>query len=151
MLRLLLLSPLAGVFAAGGVVLADDAGIVDPWPSSVFSWLATAPSEPASAIALSPEPVRARPEATPSVLPLAASPGGDHTIIVEPWSPQPFEALADPWVSAREARVTPPAPVTVVSRRHQDWAYPIHEIIDPWRPGYGAVSRDPLIADPWAK
>src|SRR5262245_13144471 len=138
-----MLSPVAGLLALAGVALADDAGIIDPWPSAARSgWFPTPVAEPAAAVARAPQSAlnaAQKPDAAPSVLPLATLPS-DRAIVVEPWNPEPFEALPDPWVPAKR-ELMPAAVTSVAPHRNTDWAYAIDEIIDPWRRGTSAVSR----------
>ncbi|HEY3498496.1 MAG TPA: hypothetical protein VGK73_27585 [Polyangiaceae bacterium] len=153
MLRLMVLSPLAALLAVASVAFADEAGIVDPWANAPSAWFATPGLDPATAVARAPQTVAAPPPRSDArVLPLAKAPG-DHTMVVEPWNPEPFEAVADPWL--RPARRLEPAPPPLVVARnvtgHADWAYAVREIVDPWRRGWSGISPDPLIVDPWAK
>jgi len=154
-LRLALLSPVVGLLTVGGVALAEDAGIVDPWSGSLSGWFADPDPD---ALWVTPRPVatgaaRVKTNAGPVVLPLAAAPGGDH-IVVEPWNPAPIEVTPYPWATAgREGRsslssLSTPALASVHPR--VGWAYQVNEIVDPWGRGAGAVWRDPLIVDPWA-
>jgi hypothetical protein len=153
-LRLVVLSPVYGLLALGGVALAEDAGIVDPWSATLSGWFSE--PQPAVSKASSTALRRAESAAEPAVSPLEVVPGDDE-LVVEPWTPDPLEVMPDPWASTvgGQVRALPegePAPLlaSVQPRSHDAWAYPIREIVDPWRRGPGLVSRDPLIVDPWA-
>jgi hypothetical protein len=147
-LRLLVVSPIAAIFAIGGVALADEAGIVDPWAADRSGWFGAPAAEPAADIA--------RVGAAPGIAaPLAAaSPAalGDHALVVEPWNAAPPELASDPWVTrAPERPRATPVTASVQQRRHAEWAYVIDEIVDPWRRSGGRAAQDPLIVDPWAR
>jgi hypothetical protein len=144
-LRLLVLSPVAAILAIGGVALADEAGIVDPWDSGLSGWFGEPAAEPAADIARVDELRRA---AAPTAVP------GDHGIVIQPWGSAPLDLASDPWVtSARSRGTSTRAPLSASAKphHHANWAYVIDEIIDPWRRSGGRVSRDPLIVDPWAR
>jgi hypothetical protein len=147
--RWLLLSPLAGLIAWGGVALADDAGIVDVSSSSGLSgWFDEPSPSPTPASGVPAAIAHAtKSDSRPSVSPLAPAVPGDPAVAVEPWKAIPLELSPDPWISSRPAG----APVLASVAQERNWAYPIREIIDPWRFGAGAVTRDPLIVDPWAR
>lgn len=150
---MVVLSPVVGLLAIGGVALAGDAGIVDPWDKTVSGWFYADP-QPSP---VAPEQVfESIAHDRKSLAPSRAPVPGDHEIVVEPWNPKPTDALPDPWSAGAGTQLRPlpaepssPA-LASVHPRAGDWAYVIREIIDPWRRGPGVVSRDPLIVDPWA-
>jgi hypothetical protein len=155
-LRLVVLSPFYGLLALGGVALAEDAGIVDPWSATLSGWFSEPRPQPAATNASSAAVRSAELGAEPVVSALEAVPGDDE-LVVEPWNPDPLEVMPDPWASTVGSQVRPlpggqPLPLLAGGppRSHDAWAYPIREIVDPWQRGQGLVPRDPLIVDPWA-
>jgi len=140
----------AALLAVGGLALAHDGTIVDPWKHAVSAVFAAPPS-------VSPTPTR--------VVGVASVPARPHTgsPAVVPVGPPLVDAPVDPWVTLAFGPVAPtdsivdpwadaPARSDAASRRAAgDWAFRIREIVDPWARGPVAVAqRDPLIIDPWA-
>ena len=139
------------LLAVGGLALAQDAKIVDPWKHAV------------SALFPSPKPVAN--SATRAVgvasFPIEADPHDARPAVV-PVGPPLVDAPVDPWVAVSVGPVAPEdsivdpwagSPVRAEAKSHAaaDWAFRIREIVDPWARGPVAVAqRDPLIVDPWA-
>jgi hypothetical protein len=156
MLRVFSAPTLSAVLGLGGLALAQDGLIVDPWQRPAAKAVTSAPlpagaDRTRSAGARAPERESEVATATPSVEPL----GPPLTLTVDPWAVVPVEpALADqivdPWKGSRLAGHAPGRP-TERRRGHTDWARAIDEIIDPWSKGPLAVVTDPLIVDPWAR
>lgn len=142
----------AAVLGLGGLAMAQDGLILDPWrhPSaSPFGERKTPyPAAPAARHLSAPAVPPAHPTVAPlgppltlhtnpgAVVPLGPAPAG-HEDIVDPWAVTP-RAVAGP---ARLAAL--PA--------HGNWATEIQEIVDPWAKGPLAVFTDPAIVDPWAR
>jgi hypothetical protein len=143
----------AALLALGGVAVAQDRLIVDPWKHAVSTLFPPPKSEPL------PEPTRAVGVASFPIEPPAGAPA------VVPVGPPIAEAPVDPWVGMVVAPVPPgdlvvdpwvgsPARAEAAERRRVagEWAWRIREIVDPWARGPVAfASRDPLIVDPWAR
>jgi hypothetical protein len=143
----------AALLAVGGLALAQDGLIVDPWKHGV------------SALFAAPPPVSHTPTRAVGVASLpAAKPRTDAPAVV-PVGPPLVDAPVDPWVTLSFGPVAPtdtdgivdpwadsPARADAASRHAaSDWAFRIREIVDPWARGPVAVAqRDPLIIDPWA-
>jgi hypothetical protein len=157
MLRIFSAPTLSGVLGLGGLALAQDGLIVDPWTREVSrdTAAATAPvGADRTRQARSGSPVDSQPEvanAGPSVEPL----GPPLVLTLDPWAVVPVapvltDKIVDPWTGSRLATRATRGPLTT-RRGHTDWARAIDEIIDPWAKGPLAVVTDPLIVDPWAR
>ncbi|HSU39210.1 MAG TPA: hypothetical protein VLJ38_06575 [Polyangiaceae bacterium] len=138
----------AAVLGLGGLAMAQDGLIVDPWrhPSATpFGERAKspAPGVPAARRLATPAARKTGPTIVPLGPPLAlhTNPGA-----VVPLGPAGHEDIVDPWTPTFTA-VAHPAPLTAA---HRNWSWEIQEIVDPWRRGALAVATDPAIVDPWA-
>jgi hypothetical protein len=145
------------VLGLGGLALAQDGLIVDPWTHPSLPSLddAMKPSPGAKRAPERPVGVAAFPiddgSRSPSVVPVGPplDPRANAGAVV-PMGPANRDGLVDPWAeqtrhptdSDRRARL---------ALAHHDWAWEIQEIVDPWAKGPVAVSTDPLIVDPWAR
>jgi hypothetical protein len=146
---------LIAVLGLGGLALAQEGFIVDPWKRAAPSAVNAPPlpvgadrTQPAGEIRSQGEPVSAGPSVEPVGPPLI--------VTVDPWGVVPLapvftDGIVDPWqashLSSRGATERSPAR----RRGPTDWARAIEEIIDPWAKGPLAVVTDPLIVDPWAR
>ncbi|HEV8548702.1 MAG TPA: hypothetical protein VGQ57_06740 [Polyangiaceae bacterium] len=143
----------AAVLGVGGLALAQDELIVDPWHHAVSALFPPTPAPARSAslpIGVASFPIEARP--SPRVVPVGPP---LHQEIVDPSAAMPVgaivpvDAAVDPWVTPPTAAAGHP-----LLGRHaspSDWATEIREIVDPWSKGPLAVAaRDPAIVDPWA-
>ena len=138
----------AAVLGLGGLAMAQDGLIVDPWrhPNAT----------PSGERAKSPHPgvdttgqlaARAARKTGPTIVPLGP-PLALHTNpgAVVPLGPAGHEDIVDPW-SPQLMAVQRPARLAAA---HRNWSWEIQEIVDPWRRGPLAVATDPAIVDPWA-
>lgn len=144
----------AALLALGGLALAQDGLIVDPWKHAVSVLLPPAPKS----VPL-PAPTRAV-----GVASFPIDPKADSAAVV-PVGPPLVDAPADPWAAMVVAPIAPTdgvvdpwaglparAEATASRRVAGEWAWRIREIVDPWARGPVAfASRDPLIVDPWAR
>src|SRR3954469_14249793 len=136
----------AAVLGLGGLAMAQDGLIVDPWrhPSATpFGERAKSPSAGVAAARLAtPAAHKTGPTIVPLGPPLAlhTNPGA-----VVPLGPAGHEDIVDPW-SPQSTAVAPPARLPAA---HRNWSWEIQEIVDPWRRGPLAVATDPAIVDPW--
>jgi hypothetical protein len=161
MLRLFSAPSLAAVLGLGGLAMAQDDLIVDPWRHAISSALASATTpSPGADRTTRPVGVAAFPieepglsAPGPSVEPL----GPPLNLATDPWTVAPVEPtvtdrVADPWAGTRlGAKDQRAERHSVAHRGHTDWAREIDEIVDPWSKGPLAVINDPLIVDPWAR
>jgi len=143
----------AALLALGGLALAQDRLIVDPWKHAVSALFPEPKSEPL------PAPTRALGVAS---FPIDAVKGAPSVV---PVGPPIVDVPADPWASMVVAPIAPtdgiidpwmgsPARAEAATNRRVagEWAWRIREIVDPWARGPVAfASRDPLIVDPWAR
>ncbi len=156
MLRVFSAPTLSAVLGLGGLAMAQDGLIVDPWqrPASKAVEIPPLPAgtdRTQSAGTTTTDPASEIAKASPSVEPL----GPPLNLTVDPWAVVPVEPvlthkIADPWRGSRLAGRGSARP-TERRRGHTDWARAIDEIIDPWSKGPLAVVTDPLIVDPWAR
>jgi hypothetical protein len=158
MLRLFSAPSVAAVLGLGGLAMAQDDLIVDPWKRAVSSVLesrrTTAPANDRTRpVGVASFRVDDEPGAKtgPAVVPL----GPPLNLAVDPWAVVPVEPtfsdrVVDPWAGSRLSS-SQTARVAAMRRGHSDWAREIDEIIDPWAKGPLAVVTDPLIIDPWAR
>jgi hypothetical protein len=136
--------------AAGGLALAQDGLIVDPWTHAVSGLFASPPTvlhTPTRAVGVasfSAEAHVAAPAVVPVGPPLVDAP-------VDPWvtlsfgPAAPTESIVDPWAGTPARSSSGDHPLAT------DWAFRIREIVDPWARGPVAMAeRDPMIVDPWA-
>jgi hypothetical protein len=143
----------AALLAVGGLALAQDRLIVDPWKHAVSALFPTPKSEPlpasTRAVGVASFPLE------PATGPLAVVPVGPPLVDapVDPWAAvvvapiAPADDVVDPWPGS-------PARADAATSRQVagEWAWRIREIVDPWARGPVAfASRDPLIVDPWAR
>jgi hypothetical protein len=138
------------VLGLGGLAMAQDGLIVDPWrhpsasPFGDRSKTAYPGARTSRHLALTTAP-KTGPSVVPLGPPLAlrTNPGA-----VVPLGPAGHEDIVDPWAAA--PRVTgAERPSRLFARRN--WAWEIQEIVDPWARGPLAVATDPAIVDPWAR
>jgi hypothetical protein len=156
MLRVFSAPTLSAVLGLGGLALAQDGLIVDPWQRPAAKVVTSAPlpagaDRTGSAGAGAPERESEGMPPSPSVEPL----GPPLALTVDPWAVVPLQPalpdkIVDPWKGSRLASHAHGTP-TERRRGHTDWARAIDEIIDPWSKGPLAVVTDPLIVDPWAR
>jgi hypothetical protein len=161
MRRFLSAPTLIAVLGLGGLALAQDGLIVDPWKRTVPNAV-NAPPAPAGADRTRPtgggmgsqgEPVISAPSVvTPSIEPL----GPPLLARVDPWGVVPVgpvftDEIVDPWKGSHLSALGAPERAPARRRGPTDWARAIEEIIDPWAEGPLAVVTDPLIVDPWAR
>jgi hypothetical protein len=145
------------VLGLGGLALAQDGLIVDPWthPSPGPFAQTTKPAAVAQRAPERPVGVASFPiddgAPSPSVVPVGppldsrANAGS-----VVPLGPASRDGLVDPW--AGELRhPTESEHRARLGLAHHDWSWEIQEIVDPWAKGPVAVSTDPMIIDPWAR
>lgn len=137
----------------GGLALAQEGTIVDPWSHAVSTVLAKRAADlPLPDRSAPPRPAAAntRPR-QPSVVPVGPAlraPSLDPWAFVPPGLAEAGDGIVDPWAAPRAAGLAPRG----VRRPPSAWAREIPEIVDPWAKGPVAlVSRDPLIVDPWAR
>jgi len=140
----------AAVLGLGGLAMAQDGLIVDPWrhPSATpFGERAKSPypgGQRTRQLA-SPDARKTGPTVVPLGPPLAlrTNPGA-----VVPLGPAGHEDIVDPWTAP--ARVTARERPARLAAAPRNWSWEIQEIVDPWRRGPLAVATDPAIVDPWA-
>jgi len=144
------------VVGLGGLAMAQDGLIVDPWHRVVSALGAAAPRPPAGdrtapgRVGVASFPVNAvRPG--PTVVPLGPPLStGSLTAGVVPMGPAWTDAVVDPWSPVPTGRVAI-AERPATRGAHSDWAREIDEIVDPWKRGPVAAFTDPIIVDPWAR
>jgi hypothetical protein len=134
----------------GGLALAQEGTIVDPWKHDVSTVLAARAVEvhrTDTSPAQGKRAANARPKG-PSVVPV----GPPLRSSSDPWAFVPAglaeagDGIVDPWAAPRG-----PGLASRDGRRAPAWARQIPDIVDPWAKGpVAVVSRDPLIVDPWA-
>jgi hypothetical protein len=141
---------LLGILGVGGLALAQDGLIVDPWQHAVASLLppkAEAVSVPGP-VGVASFPIE-HPTRAPAVVPVgpplrggASDPGAPLSVAPA----GPLDAVVDPWVEAPAH-----APPSLHRATPSQWSWQLREIVDPWAKGPLAVAAtDPLIVDPWA-
>jgi len=137
----------------GGLALAQEGTIVDPWQHAVSTVLADGSANvprPHASPGQRPTAANAHPH-QPSVVPVGPplrSPSRDPWAFVPTGLTETGDGIVDPWAAPRATR---PAPRDA-RRAPSAWAREIPDIMDPWAKGPVAlVSRDPLIVDPWAR
>lgn len=145
----------AALLALGGLALAQDRLIVDPWKHAVSALFPQPKSEAlptTRAVGVAAFPVEA-PKSAPSVVPVGppivdAPLDPWAAVVVAPIAPTDgTDGIIDPWTGS-------PARTEAATNRRAagEWAWRIREIVDPWARGPVALaSRDPLIVDPWAR
>src|SRR4051794_7958541 len=139
------------VLGLGGLAMAQDGLIVDPWrhPSATPFGERVKPPYPGvrTARQLATAVVR---KTGPTVVPLGpplalrTNPGA-----VVPLGPAGHEDIVDPWTAS--ARLAAPERPARLAAAQRNWSWEIQEIVDPWRRGPLAVATDPAIVDPWAR
>jgi hypothetical protein len=141
-----------GVLGLGGLAMAQEGLIVDPWthPNALPRVQATAPAARTVLSSSRPARVVAR-KAAPSVVPVG--PPLDvrtNEGAVVPLGSALHDDLVDPWASDSE-RATEAEHRARLTFAQRDWSWEVQEIIDPWAKGPVAVAIDPAIVDPWAR
>ena len=149
---------LAVLLGLGGIAMAQDGLVVDPWQRVVSALTAPTPaSHPAN------DRTGVRPVGTasfaveetkpgPAVVPLGPPLSMDAKAIgVVPIGPVTSGELVDPWRASVQSGRPPSEHPTLARGTHSDWAHEIDEIVDPWKRGPLAAFTDPIIVDPWAR
>jgi hypothetical protein len=148
---------IAALLGLGGLAMAQDGLIVDPWNRAVTALSAPEPAAAVNdrtaprAVGVASLPV-AEPTSGPTVVPLgpplsvAGKAGG-----VVPIGPIGSDLVVDPWVRPAEGGKAQLDRSAMARAGHRDWAHEIDEIVDPWKRGPLAVFTDPIIVDPWAR
>jgi len=158
MLRFVSGRALAVLLGLGGLAMAQDGLIVDPWQRLVSVLAAPQATAPVANDRTAARPVGtasspiAAPKAGPAVVPLGPPLAADAQAVgVFPIGAITSPDVVDPWVgSAPSGRASAEHP-TAPHSGHADWAHAIDEIVDPWKRGPLAVFTDPIIVDPWAR
>ena len=139
----------AAVLGLGGLAMAQDGLIVDPWRHPSATPFGDRTKTPGPGVRSAPRLATPAANAGPAVVPLGpplalrTNPGA-----VVPLGPAGHEDIVDPWAAA--PRVTgAERPTRLFARRN--WAWEVQEIVDPWAKGPLAVATDPAIVDPWAR
>jgi hypothetical protein len=138
------------VLGLGGLAMAQDGLIVDPWRHPNATPFGERPSLRSPGVQKAARLATPGRKTGPSVVPLGpplalrTNPGA-----VVPLGPAGHEDIVDPWASS--SRSTAAERPARLAAAHRNWSWEVQEIVDPWRRGPLAVATDPAIVDPWAR